>query len=105
MEENEEDALPFMDDDEPSKLSSDDEDIDEVEDTWVESSNLKVPFTITKAENYLYDVWKGVSPPLKEEDIVNQWFAVIYWHKKKQSFYWEGKKEIFAGCQWTNRCH
>ena len=44
-------------------------------------------FTITKAENYLHDVWKGVSPPLKEEDIVNQWFAVIYWHKKKQSLF------------------
>ena len=52
------------------------------------SSKDKPPVTERQSKTYLRDVvWPSFSPPVKEEEIVDNWFATIYCNKKKPMLY------------------
>ena len=38
-------------------------------------------------EGYLLELWKTLSPPVKEDDITNKWYSAIYEHKIKYHLY------------------
>ena len=38
-------------------------------------------------EEKLIDIWRSVSPPVTEEDVVNKWYGVIYTEKKRSYIY------------------
>ena len=47
-------------------------------------------------------MWKGISPPTREDETTNGWYVAIYQEKKK-SYLYVGKatKEIFVGQRWA----
>ena len=49
-------------------------------------------------EDKLKKMWKGISPPTREDETTNGWYVAIYQEKKK-SYLYVGKatKEIFVG--------
>ena len=76
-----------------SETSSEEETTDDDKATETidsESVNLIMP-TDDQLSPYLKNVWKSISPPLCEEDVINKYYAGIYFDVKKKTHLFVGK--------------
>ena len=76
------------------EFESDSDDEDEIEDDEEVSSETEEEMTededeVTAAsdEESLISLWKSLSSPTKEEEVIQKWYGAIYMHKKKMHLY------------------
>ena len=67
--------------------SSDDDVYSEKEDT----SPKIFPETNKEASLYLKNLWETLSPPVPEKDLIDEWYAAVFYNKKKKGILYIGR--------------